>query len=540
VEWTARHEVLLVVGMAMLFFVTTNVIRHRWQLVCLVWMIIVAGVVIAFQGLWQGLHNHWGRIGLATQPQIIRGNFLETADYLAFLHMVFPLAASVFLFSRRSLAEKTLSALAALIFLASMAATGDLRHWFSWLAAAAVLGAYLLRKRGWKFHRALIGVGLFAIVIGATWLAALTLEGIAPPAPPASATQSISPTTATTTPVVPFWRSAVTMAVRNPFIGIGPGMFQWRYPEVRSQQGSPTVAGNGAFTLLAEYGASGALIALAAAVMFCIAAIQILNTRARRYSASSNSNRYAFVVAGLAVMAAGLVDVTTNSGFDACSNQLIFVTIMATALTCGQHNRDEHPEKTHIPGKHTLFRLTGIHRVMLTGGSVLGMILFLWLLFNTGPGAVFAERARQDANRNDTITAEAMYRRAFRADPRNFHALIGLADILAGRSEASHHQEAISLYERALVLNPYAHGLHLGIAALYDAADNREKAAEHYLLAIQGDPRNAAYRLARAHHHLRWNENDLAQAEFHRASVLDPALSATTTNAPDDDPHPVF
>ncbi len=524
VEWVARRDVLLLLGMALLFFMATNVIRHRWQFVFLMWIPLGVGVVLSLQGLWQMLYNEWGSIDSAMRREAIRGNFVETADHLAYLHMAFPIAVAVFFFSRRTLVEKILCAFASVILVAGMVATGDLHHWFGWMVSVAVLGGYLLRKRGWKFHRVLVGAGVLLVVVTISWLAVLKLDGIAPPQPVIGPAPSIA--------TVPLWRSAVTMAVRNPLIGIGPGMFTWRYPEYRSQQGSPTGADSGCLTFLAEYGVTGALLALSAVVAFCVVAIQILNARARRYSVSSNSNRYAFAVAGLAVMAVALVDAALASGFDASANQFTLVTILAATVTCGLHHRDEHPEKIHTPGKHNLFRLTGIHRVMLTSGFVMALSLFLWLLMKTIPSTFLLERARQRVAQKDFTAAEGLYRKAIRFDVRNFEAMGGLADLCAVRDESTNHDQVLSLYERALARNPYAYELYVKIAHLYDAAGKREKAAEQYQLAIQSDPRNAAYYIASAQHHLRWDERDLAQAAFRRAAALDPACIASATNAP--------
>jgi len=520
VEWVARHNVLLLVGMMLLFFVVTNVMRHRWQFTWVIWTLVGVGTLLAIKSFGQLFIS----AGPSAAQETVRSAFKETADHLAYLHMVFPIAAATFLFSRRSMAEKVFCVFVALVLLAGMVATGDWWHWFSWLASAMVLGVYLLRKRGWKFHRVLIGTGMALAVAGISLLAVLRLEGIAPSRSMFSAASSAS--------TVPLWRSAVTMAVRNPLIGVGPGMFPWRYPEFRGQQGSPIAAGSDCFTFLAEYGVIGVLLTLAVVVGFCVAAVQILNARAKRYSASTNSNRYAFTVAGLAVVMAAVVDTAMSSGFDVCANQLTLMAILGATLTCGLHNHNEHPDKTHIPGKHTVFRLTGIHRVMLTGGSLLGFVLFLWLLVNTSPGAVLSARAGQCASEKDFSGAESMYRRAIRSDECNFEALAGFADLCAARNEPNDHEEALKLYERALVLNPYAHELHIKIASLYDAAGNRQQAADQIQLAIQSDPRNAAYYIARAQHHLRWKENAPAEADFHRAGVLDPAAVAAATNAP--------
>jgi len=524
VEWVARREVLLLVGMVFLFFVVTNVVRHRWQFPWLIWTVVGVGVLLALEGLGQLFSSQWSDMVARGGGQTVRSTFAETADHVAYLHMAFGVAAATFLFSRRPLTEKILCAFAALLLLVGMAVTGQLAHWFSWLASAAVLGVYLLRRRGWKFHRVLVGAALaFAVAIIA-WLAVTRLEGVAPPQPMSTET--------TSTTTVPLWRSAVNMAVRNPLLGLGPGMFPWRYPEFRGQQGTPSGAGSDFFTFLAEYGVVGALLVLSAVVGFCVAAIQILNARAKRYSASTPSNRYAFVVGALAIVAAALVDMISSSGFDACANQLTLVTILAAGLTCGLHNRNEHPDKTHIAGKHTVFRLTSIHRVMLTGGSLMGFGLFAWLLVNTVPSAIFTARAAQCASQRDYDTAERMYQRALRSDERNFAAVVGLADLYVARNEPDDLRHAMSLYERALVLNPYAHELHIRIARLYDAAGNRQQAADQIQLAIQADQRNAAYHIVRAQHHLRWKENQLAEAAFRRAATLDPAAVAAATNAP--------
>lgn len=547
VEPVARREVVRLLGMAMLFFIATNVVHHRWHLALIVWILVALGVVVAFQGLWQllvhNLDSMSAAAGIASEA-VIRGPFAKSSEYVTFLHLVFPVAAANFLFSRYSLLLRVLCAFAAAIIVVAMAAAGQLSYWYGWLMSITVLGIYLMQKRGWKLRWALLGAGVLLLVVGATWLAAHKLQVVAPP--PLSVPDEFSGPaagTARSEASLPLWRSAVTMALRNPWIGIGPGMFPWRYPSYRGQQGTPLDANNNYLTFLAEYGAVGFILVFSGIVAFVIAAIQILHARARRYSASTASNRYAFVVAGLSVSAAALVDGMLGGGFNACANQLTLLIVMAATLTCALHNRNDSPDKAYTPGKLTLFRLTGVHRVLLGVGSALMLLLFLWLLVTTSPGAVFLSRAQDYVSRKEWAAAEVFYLRALRSDPRNYDAMAGLGDVYVARAAGNDAEaavlrdQALNQYERAFILNPYANELHAKMGQVYDEKGDREKAADQYKLAIQGDSRNAVYHIAYARHCQKWGETKLAEESLRRAAALDPALmkSPTKPSSPDAD-----
>ncbi len=533
VELSARGVMMKFLGMAILFFVSTNVIYHRWQFHWLVWILVALGALAALEGLRQWLMNGWGNAISVTGlmgKKAIRGPFASSAEFAVFLHMMFSVVVSLFLFSRYPLSLKMVCAFVAGIIGLALVATGQAQYWVGWVLSITVLGIYLLRKRGWKFRWALLGASVLLLVVGAAWLAAYKLEVMAPS--PVRAHVETLETTGTVSPIapaspsVPLWRSALTMALRNPLMGVGLGMFEWRYPFYRGQQGTPTDAGNDWLGIFVESGFIGVVLTVWVAVAFVVAAVQILNARARRYSASTASNRYAYVVAGLAAFVAVVVDGLLMKGFGACGNQLVLLTIMAITLTSALHNRNDNPEKSHTPGKLTLFRLTGVHRVLLTAGSILLLLLFLWLVITTCPGEVFLSRAQQYALHREWSEAEAFYRRAIRSDPRNYQALVGLGDLYVARAAMDSdealalREQALSRYQQAIILNPYAYELRIKMGQLYDVLGSREKAEEQYKLALQGDPRNGLYHEATAGHYQRWGETGQAEQHFRLAAKL--------------------
>jgi tetratricopeptide (TPR) repeat protein len=311
-------------------------------------------------------------------------------------------------------------------------------------------------------------------------------------------------------------------------------MFPWRYPEYRGQQTLPECAGNQYLTIFAEYGAAGAALALWTIVAFAVAVILILRARARRYSASTPSNRYAFAVSGLAAFTAAVVDTALDCSFGSFVNQLALATIMGAALTCGIQNHTEGPPKSHSAGRLTLLRMTKVHRVLLTSCSLLGVGLFLWLLVHTCPSSILLYQAGRYVAQEQWSAARDLYRKTLRLDPKNFAAITGMGDVMAAGKETDELGQALTWYERALVLNPYAHGLRIKMGQIHDRLDNREKADECYRLAVHADPRNAAYHVAYAEHHLRWDEADLAKEAYRRAAALHPSVALVMTNAPSD------
>jgi tetratricopeptide (TPR) repeat protein len=280
-------------------------------------------------------------------------------------------------------------------------------------------------------------------------------------------------------------------------------------------------------------------------VGFVISAVYIFLARIQRYSASTPSNRYAFTVAGLAAVAAALVDAGLGCGFHAGANLLTLVVLIGATLTCGLHQRGEGRVGVH--GHYSMLQFRGINRTLLLLSSMIMAFFLVWYLKKTYPADFYICRARQAATKAEWATAESLYQKAHRFDSRNFEAMIGLADVSVVRA-AINPGEADQLYGQAIrwyedVLNKYnprAYELWVKLGRVHDARGNREEALKSYCQAIQNDERNAAYHSALAHHYQHWGNAELAQKSFQRAAELDPVayrhlVTETSTTAPSRD-----
>jgi len=541
VESAARNEMMLIVTAALLFFLVLNNVRHRWQVTALVWVAMGMGGVLSVWGLCQTvLGERWiwwypqynAYVGSAS------GAFIRPTDFVVYLHLVFPLAAANFLFSRRGFNEKVASACVCVVLAAAMMLTFAYLYWIGWLASVLVLLIYVIRKSDKKLRWLLIGASVAVVVVVVSMITAYALrrsttnvtdedtksldqsvlqtlpEQIAmaprPPEPPAS----------------PPWKTAVAVAQRNFWIGAGPGMFRWLYPAFRTTQRSPRTAADEYLSVLAEYGFVGCLLLVWVAGAFTLAAIQILNVRASRYSAAAQSNRYAFAVAGLAAFAAVLADAGLGCGVRVGANLLLLVTIMATVLTCGVHRHADDDDALYHPGQYTTIRLLGFSRVVLAGGVAMLLMLLASRLRHSYPSYLLLRLADRERTELRWAAAEKHYLASWHFDRRNFETARELGDFYAARATWSgRHPEtlcdsALSWYDRAYTLNPYDNDVLIEQGRLYDALGKRDQALEYYQRALQADPNNSSYHAALALHLQRWGENKQALAEFHRAWQL--------------------
>ena len=379
VEPISRPDMMLATTTLLLFFLVLNTVRHRWQITALVWTLTAMGTALALYGLWQavsGCRWVWWFPQYSAYLGRASGTFIRPMDLAVYLHVTFAVAAANFLFSRRSFAQKVVLACACLLMCAALLATFAHVYWLGWLAAVLVLTAYVLRKRGYKFRWLVVGTGVLAVVIIVALVTAYALRHRPGGENAVSLNRELleslpdRPTAAAKTakPVVPpFWQSAIAVGQRNLWIGTGPGMFRWFYPVYRQVQGQPKEAGNQYLDFFAEYGVLGCLLVIWLVVNFIRAGYDILALRAERYSASTLSNRYAFAIAGLAAVAAVLVDAALHATLHVLANLFTLTIVMAAALTCGVHHHSSDEEDVYQPGRYSTLRLIRGSRYVLVG-----------------------------------------------------------------------------------------------------------------------------------------------------------------------------
>jgi len=539
VEPVGRSSMLMPVTAGIFFFVVLNDIRHRWQITTIVWILTGLGAVLAVYGLFQAaLGGQW----VLGQPQFaqywgrVSGTFFRPADLAVFLQIAFAIAAANFILSHRSKPQKLGFAFACLAIGGGLLLTLSPGHWLGWGVLFCVLVIFAARKRTWHFRWVLAGLSVLAlvgviVVAGAlakhggsstdegpnlhTELDAMVSSQTAPSASPVSVMSQQA-----------VWQAALAIGQPNIWIGGGGGMFPWLFPRSRPSQGIIEHCPNQYLDIFASYGLVGVGLLLWIGTSLVLALLRIINLRDTKYVAQRLSNRYAFVVAGLAIMAAGVVDAWVDLRLHTGGLLFPLTAVSAVALTCGVHRRMEEQQPRIKPGHHVTIRLFGSSRFAIVAGLA-GLVLLLGgRLVKTYPSALLLRHGQQAVERLDWSGAEQTFQYAWWFDNRNYQVAAALGDLYAARATWNLRnrevlsQDAFEWYNRALTLNRYATDLRIKIGRLHDALDQRDEALAAYQLALDADPRNASYHVALGQHYLRRDDAAEAQHQFRLAREL--------------------
>ncbi|MCG3147004.1 MAG: hypothetical protein PCFJNLEI_00440 [Verrucomicrobiae bacterium] len=526
VEPISRSNMLLALTAVLFFFIVLNDIRHRWQVTVIVWVLTGLGVVLTAYGLWQVLRGGQWVLG---QPQFAAyrgqasGTFFRPADLAVFLHLTLAVAGANFLLSRRSHNAKTALAFACLIMSGGLYLTFTPLLWLGWLVLLFVLGGFVIRKRGWHFRWVVAGTCSLALVVIAVLYASRSLQ---------------TPSQTTEPSLRALCASALAIGQRNFWMGSGAGMFPWLYPAQRTTQGLVDHCPNQYFQVFAEYGAVGSLLLLWLIGAFLVSVAQIVRLRDTKYSTHRLSNRYAFAVAGLAAMAALVVNGAINLNLQSGGILFPLLTIMATTLTCGVHRRIGESEQKHHPGSYAALRIHGISRFVLVA-ALAGLVALIGTRFQSDyPAELLLRRGQAAFDRFDWNGAERNFLRAWKFDNRSFATAEALGDLYLARATWNERErdalgkQAFSWYYRVKTLNPYHTESLLKTARLHDLLGNRDAARDAYRDALNRDKRNASYHVHLALHYLRGGDQAQAERLFHIARQLEAAEILPTDEVP--------
>ncbi len=516
VESVSRREVLLLTSAVLCFLMLHCNMSHRWQTTALLWIWVGLAVALALDGIGQavlGGRLGWGGMLTGWKQTRATGPFLVPSHYAGYLTMVFAVAAANAFFSRRTYVQKVglligcvLLALAGIFSLAYEA-------WWGLIAVTAVVGIYVIQRRGYRFRWVLVGATILLSVILAVIIA---WEGS--PSTPDVTSESL--------PYLALWRSALGMSLGNLAFGNGPGMFPWLFAAHRTLGGQPANAHNELFNVLADYGLVGVLLFIWVVVSFIWTTTRIIAARAARYSQEAQSNRYAFAIAGLAAFMAMLVQSLVDGQLRTPANLFTLAAIMAVTLTCGVRSASAAGLPIDPFNDEALAQLRGPAKVAVVAALIVTLgFLGLWLP-ETIPAAYFLGRAQHEQAELHWSAAEIQYLHAWQFNPQSYQTAAAYGDFFAARATWNVPERplltkhALRWYETARGLNPYACDLLVKMARLQDALGKQQAALATYQQALQADPDNAAYYVQLGLHHQRWHEPDAAYTAFQRAREL--------------------
>jgi O-antigen ligase len=284
----------------------------------------------------------------------------------------------------------------------------------------------------------------------------------------------------------PMWRATLRMIRDHPWLGTGPGTWEWfhlKYREPRLQI-HPRYTHNDVLQLASDYGLVG--VALVLGVWGCF-----FWQAARISRHGPTTEQRAFAVGAVTASAAILVHSFGDFNLHVPANALWLATLMGLTVALPVDDRARPLRLFNRPSR------------FLVGGALLALLAWGgWVGVRLSLGDRCSAKADEANQQSEWDEALQWGTRALRYDARNPrpHALIG--DAYRMQSAMAYDPQnpterrrlaelSVQAYRRSLALNPFQSDVMLRLAAAYELAGDNDHAARTYDEALAVDPNNA-------------------------------------------------
>ena len=477
IEYVARLELIRVVVYAAIFFVVVNNL-HRQETVNLVgFTMLFLAMGIAIYGGYQfftGDNRVWHFQN--TYANRATGTYINPNHFAGFLEMLLPLGIAYTVVGRMKPTLRILLGYASLMIAAGIAISLSRGGWIATSLALILFFLVLLFHRGFRLPAAL------ALVV--------MLLGIGYCAPRSSLIQQRAETVvkeAGSTEYTRYrlWLPAIELWRATPWLGLGPGHFDYRFRSVRPQeiQLQPDRAHNDFLNTLVDWGIVGFVLVMGALAVITFGVAKAWRNVGGVAADLGNrrSNRFAFVLGA----SFGLVALFFHSAFDfnmhIPANAILAVTLLALLAS---HQRFTTERWWTNAGRPVVVLAT--------------LVLLAGITFLTGAGIrrasayVGIERAAKQPNFSPAQAAAL--ERAFAAEPEDFETAGRIGECYrmqswaGGDNYAELAQQAMTWFGRAEQLNRFDDFSFLRQGMCLDWLGRHDEAWKYFDRAEELDP----------------------------------------------------
>jgi O-antigen ligase len=260
IEYVARREVTYVAYLATVFWIAALVLRKSEFTSLFTHLLVALAVLVAGYGIYQfaaGSDRVWHFVRPAQYAGRASGTFICPNHFAAFLGMMFPLALGRAFLGRCHFATRLLLGYGAIVLLAGIAFSLSRGAWLASGLTLLFLLFQLVRRRAGRW----LVLGLAVVIGSGTYL---FVQRVPQVRERLSFDRSANTANEMRTRLW-IWQSGWAMWRDQPWIGVGPGHFDYRFPQyrVRLAQFRPGRAHNDYLNLMADWGVLGAGIACA-------------------------------------------------------------------------------------------------------------------------------------------------------------------------------------------------------------------------------------------------------------------------------------
>jgi O-antigen ligase len=512
IEYVARLELIRVLVYAAVFFVVINNLYSQETVNLTGYTLVFLAMGIAFYAGYQ-FFTHDSRVwNFANNAYKGRGTgtYINPNHLAGFLELILPLGLAYTIVGRMKPLLRILLGYASLVIAAGIGVSLSRGSWLSAGLALLVFFVILIFHRGFRLPAAL---ALVILVTGAAFYVPQS------PLIQKRAESALKESTESEYTRYKLWGPAVRLWKESPWVGVGPGHFDYRFRSVRPQeiQLRPDRTHNDFLNALVDWGVAGFVLVMAALVLVWVGVAKSWRHVGAVAADIGNrrSNRFAFVLGGSIGLLALFFHSVTDFNMNIPANAILAVTLMALLAS---HKRFATQRWWYSLPKPATALVT---LALMAGVAALGA---------TGYRRA-AEQAllhRAEAEPDFSEAKAKVLERAFAVEPRDFETAGQIGECYRIQSWEGRHnyaqlaEQAVQWYSRASHLNPYDPYSALREGMCLDWLGRSEEAWPYYDRAEELDP-NGYYTVAHiGWHYVQTRDYAAARPWFERSLLLEP------------------
>ncbi|MEY2428659.1 MAG: hypothetical protein QOJ40_1544, partial [Verrucomicrobiota bacterium] len=510
IEYVARQELIRVLVYACLFFAVLNNLHRRNSVQLFTFALVSLAMLISAYAIWQFLTGST-RVWNMDTPYKHQGTgtYISPNHLGGFLEMLLPLGLAYALASRLPPLGKVFVGYAALMIVTGIGVTVSRGAWISTGLALFIFFGVLAFHRSYRlpafvFLVAIIGAGVFFIP------RTFSIQ--------ARFRQLIENGQVNDDLRFALWKPAIQLWEENPWWGIGPGHYDYRFRQYRPEivQARPVHAHNDFLNTLADWGVIGTAIVAAAWGLLCAGVLK--TWRFVRGSpgdlATKPSNKFAFVLGASLGLLALLFHSVVDFNMHIPANAILAVTLMALLSSHLRFLTERYWLKVNHWGKIAATALVVVGSIYLAEQGWRRASEYKWL-------------RRASLARAFSPMQAGLLARAFAAEPRNAETAYALGEayriqsLEGGPDYRELANAAMEWFGRCIKLNPYDGYGFLRYGMCLDWAERSSESAPYFDRAEQLDP-NGYYTVANIGlHYVELGSYAAARPWFDRANRLE-------------------
>lgn len=477
IEYVARNELIRILVYAMIFLVVLNNL-HRQEMVHFVgFALVILAMAVSVYAIYQFMTNSnrvWHFIKPEQYMKRGTGTYICPNHLAGFLEMILPLGLAATIMGRFKPVTKVLLGYASLVIVAGIGVSISRGGWIATTLAMLVFFGILLRKREYRLPAAAF---LVVLVAASAWFVMHAKHS-------QKRFQEMFVSGKIEDIRFRLWRPAVQMWQQNPWWGIGPAHFNYRFRQFRpeSVQMRPDWVHNDYLNTLTDWGIAGVAMVAGAWAIFYAGCFQTWKyvQRAANDLSAKKSNRSAFVFGGAIGLLAILFHSVVDFNMHVPANAILAVTLMALTTSHLRFTSDRYWIRPGVRGRVLL---------AVVGCAAVGYLGFEGI--RQYREAVWLQKAEPlKDNSNEKI---AMLKRAFAVEPQNFETSYDIGEAYRVQSWQGNDdykdlaEEAMKWFQKSMERNPYYGYNHLRYGMCLDWLGRKDEAAPYFKRAEELD-----------------------------------------------------